>query len=104
MTNCSYCGKEIFDYNDNSTWLKNKSIKHYRVGCRLKAANERACIRAKQKRQQTKVEKLPKVDKTHIIEVMPETPFLTDEQWWQGERYQRMSRIAKSRSAKIKIW
>lgn len=103
MTNCSYCGKEIFDYNENSTWLKNKSIKHYHVGCRLKAANERACVRAKQKRQQTKAEKLPKIDKTHIIEVMPEIPFLTDEQWWSTERYQRMSRIAKSRSAKIDL-
>lgn len=117
MTNCTLCGKEIFNYNVNSVWMRNVSKTHYHEGCRKIAANERARLRLKQKRELARIakesKKAPelttepskpiKIDKMGIIETMPDKPFMTDSEWWDSENYKKLSKMAKMQSGKMKV-
>jgi len=108
MTDCSYCGKEIFDYNAGDRWMKNASDKHYHEGCRRITHNLKDRIRrakkklavhtdAKELKQAAETITQPPSTKELPSYKVTDRPFMTDEEWWNSIYYKKMKKVGEKK-------
>lgn len=90
-------------------WIKNVQTNRYHPECRRLAANERARIRNKAKRDEVRKERLARVAKwqeqapktivepstgikmnQYPMDSMPTAPFMTDEEFYKSDYYKKL--------------